>query len=119
MSNLAGRFYFKLTSNGNLLGEYSNNRSRSCSAESAERALELEGQVGGGAARFVGIYRSVWQEDGGVAHTAILKIDPKAGCDGIFTVYWSSPESDSFEGEAMLCDEILIGNYWLVDRPEQ
>jgi len=114
MSNVAGRFYFKLTPNGNLLGEYSNNRTLSPSAESAERALDLGGQVEEGATPFVGLFRSVWQEDGGAAHTAVLRIASKVGHVGIFAVDWTSPERTLFRGEAMLCDDVLIGNYWSV-----
>lgn len=55
--------------------------------------MDLEGQAEEVAAPFVGIYRSVWQEDGGVAHAAVLKIDLKPGCDGIFAVAGLRPKT--------------------------
>ena len=112
---VSGRFYFKLTSNGNLLGEFSNNLSRSCSAESAERVENVEDPAEAPGSRFIGLYRSVWLEDGGEHQRATLTIGLKPNCTGIFSMTWTAPgDTNLFEGEAMLCDEILIGNYWSV-----
>jgi len=115
-----GRFYFKLTTNGNLLGEYSNDDCRCSYTEAANRILpsdEALPLLSG--SNFPGHFVSTWYEvrDKGSV-TADLVIKPKQSCLGIFTLVWkeikngATPNGKLFEGEAMLCDETLIGNYW-------
>ncbi len=101
--NLIGRFYFKLTSNGNLIGEFSNNFSTGISTESADSTNIL--------GNYLGVYNSTWQEDGN-AHFANLTISQKnATGNTIFTLEWRENNNLTFIGEGMLCDNILIGNY--------
>ena len=101
-NKIIGRFYFKQTSNGNLIGEFSNDHSTGISTESSE----LFGCKSDG---FVGKYYSTWQEDR-VACFADLEIAHKHNTNNkIFTLKWTG--KSGFVGEGMLCDNILIGNY--------
>ena len=103
MSKVNGRFYFKRSVNGNLTGEFSNNKSTGISSESAEATNTT--------VDFVGEYNSTWWEDR-TASSAVLKISVKPGTNGsIYSVIWERNSSPVFIGEAMLCDNILIGDY--------
>jgi hypothetical protein len=95
---IKGRFYFKQTSNGNLIGEWSNYES-----EPATESADLLGDYNT-STQFVGTYNSTWQENG-VGIFSKLRISNTAPSKK-FTLKW-----DNFEGEAMLCDNILIGDY--------
>ncbi|MEI8204950.1 MAG: hypothetical protein WCH34_18155 [Bacteroidota bacterium] len=109
MSNLKGRFYFKRTSNGNLLGEFSNNQSGICT-ESADRVSVEEAE---NTITFIGDYYASWQENKKVSLFANLNISYKKGFSNqIYTLMWKRDNVIIFEGEGMLCDDILIGNYW-------
>lgn len=99
----AGRFYFKRTVNGNLLGEFSNNKAKSNCTESADLIEHCDG--------FRGTYLSTWHEDG-EACLADLTIKYKDGFKDMFSILWKEKEKLIFEGEGFLCDDILIGNYW-------
>lgn len=96
-----GRFYFKRTSNGNLLGEFSNNFSSGAATESSDLIGESNG--------FIGEYNSTWCE-GSTPCFARLSITAKPGCKGIFRLEWRHSPYD-FDGEAMLCDDMLVGDY--------
>lgn len=104
-----GRFYFKLTSNGNLIGEYSNSRTSSCCSEAANRVSEWPSRPdelpGAG---FIGKYDTAWREGAGVGKSRLV-IEREPNRLGIFKVAWTT--CDTFVGEGMLCDDILIGDY--------
>ncbi len=102
-----GRFYFKQTANGNLLGEYSNQISTQNTAESSNL-------LGNFTDPFIGEYQSVWFELGNRAPDAMqLTIEHKPGTFGrIYKVEWSDANRIVFIGEAFLVDDLLIGNYW-------
>lgn len=105
-----GRFYFKQTSNGNLIGEFSNDNSQDeISTESAERKVHNDG--------FAGDYVSTWQENGGPCY-AKLSISPKKNVwTKIFSLTWVETNGTRiFEGEGMFCGDILIGDYRNVPR---
>ncbi|MBN2683861.1 MAG: hypothetical protein JXR40_01150 [Pontiellaceae bacterium] len=108
MEKIIGRFYFKLSSNGNLLGEYSNNKSQDCDVEAAKRLPEWQGT---NINSFVGKYQSTWTE-GDSYHSAILTITNWNA--QIYSLEWSRDNKTDFKGEAMIMDGILIGNYWSV-----
>lgn len=109
MPQFTGRFYFKLTSGGNLLGEYSNSLSMHSSTEAADRVAEAPNPADRQLSRFVADYISVWHESVSSFTHSTLVIRPKSECSGIFTVNWTGPAK--FKGEAMLCDDVLIGDY--------
>jgi hypothetical protein len=102
-NNLFGRFYFKKTSNGNLVGEFSNNISRSISTESADKVESSDS--------YIGKYNTTWQENG-VVRFAKLNISQKQETGNmIFTLEWKENDKLIFVGEGMFCDNILIGDY--------
>jgi hypothetical protein len=102
-----GRFYFKTTRNGNLIGEFSNNASKEICTESCD--LQPPSLQGANAA-YSGKYYSTWQENGKPCF-AELTISPKVG-NIIFTLEWRGMKgTGNFDGEGMLCDDILIGDY--------
>lgn len=109
---LTGTFYFKITPSGNLIGEYShrNSPSRRSYAEAATRISHDSG--------WVGKYKTTWCEgEGPDFHTesATLIISEPEGAVELFTVRWhksAQPDAEvMFNGEAMLCDGMLVGDY--------
>lgn len=112
-----GRFYFKLTESGNLLGEYSN---QFLVRNEPECSSRVEGQTN----TFYGVFISTWWESND-AVARRLEISPKAAIPnqpqpaGLCSLRWLKSPNDSkskeeFVGEAMLSDGMLIGNYWSV-----
>ena len=111
MPSVTGRFYFTRTSNGNLLGEYSNNQTKRCWTEGANRNPEATAD---GSDPFVGEYDTTWyEEDSKESVYARLEIKLKHPSARIYSLTWTEPKSGKvmFEGEAMLCDSLLIGDY--------
>jgi hypothetical protein len=104
---LLGRFYFKKTANGNLIGEYSN-RHHATKRSYAESASRLSKGAG-----WVGEYVATWCEPPSRrCLSATLEITAKPKCVGIFVLRWNSDQGlRLFSGEAMLCDDILVGDY--------
>jgi len=105
---LIGRFYFKITPSGNLIGEYShrNPSSQGSFAEAATRSSP--------GSSWVGDYRTVWCEGpSNSAESAYLKITQSAS--GVFSVLWCESLQPNakviFDGEAILCDGMLVGDY--------
>lgn len=113
MTKITGRFFFKLTANGNLLGEYSNDLSSRCVTEAANRIFSAKEPERISRYDFEATYESVWRETLDRCVCSNLTISRKKGCTGIFSLEWKSPAGvHQFDGEGMLCDEILVGNYW-------
>lgn len=102
--NLIGRFYFKQTKNGNLIGEFSNNLSTRNSTESADLVLASFNQ-----GDFVGEYNSTWQEDDNTGHFTNLSITKKH--KDIYTLQWQRDNQIIFWGEGFIANDILIGDY--------
>jgi hypothetical protein len=102
-TKLIGRFYFKRTDNGNLIGEFSNNTSVRNAGESAEVICSSD--------KFIGEFHSTWYEDG-LPCLAKLKIDFKPGTNNtIYSLRWEVTDGEGYWGEGILCDGILIGDY--------
>ena len=117
MPRTHGTFYFKLTTAGHLLGEYSNPGTPRARPECAFRGDNIPNSD---RTTFAGIYLSTWHEPGEVpeAVAATLRIDPKsapADPPTQFTLSWTRGAggrgSLMYQGEAMLNDGILIGHY--------
>lgn len=104
MPKLAGRFFFKQTNNGNLLGEFSNNQGPDVSTESCDI-------IGCHTHPFLGDYHSTWQENG-TAVFSKLSITPKPNAPKLFVLHWTG--ATNFHGEAMVCDSGLVGDYRMV-----
>ena len=101
---IIGRFYFKRTQNGNLIGEFSNNVILRTLTESADIIDPLDG--------FRGKYHTTWQEDGDSIF-ANLTIGFKDGTgNSIYQLSWTTKDGTlMFLGEGFLVDGILIGDY--------
>jgi len=99
-----GRFYYKLTNSGNLIGEFSNQTSDSNFAESATRTTPFEPR------NFNGTYNTTWYEENtGQAYTLVID----SINNYIFELTWTNQDGVKiFFGEAFIVDDILIGNYW-------
>ena len=111
MRKRTGNFYFKLTTAGHLLGEYSNFNNPWARPECAYREDQVTASH---RTTFIGEYISTWYEpDEGAVRTK-LKIEAKpAPADPTtqFTLTWSDlADRVLFEGVAMLNDGILIGH---------
>lgn len=102
-NDLLGRFYFKKTSNGNLVGEFSNNKSKSISTESADKIESFDS--------YIGTYNSTWQENGTMRFAKLYISQKKDTGNTIFTLEWKVDDKLIFVGEGMFCDNILIGDY--------
>jgi len=100
MAKVQGRFYFKRTTNGNLIGEWSNNNETRAFSESSDW-VSLEDSA------YVGMYNSTWQE-GQNPVFAKLAITKKQG-GSLFKLEWRGKAN--FDGEGMLCEDLLIGDY--------
>ena len=104
MKKVEGRFYFKQTSNGNLIGEFSNDDTERTYTESADIITKL------GKYDYIGDYHTTWYEDG----ACFAKLNIRKKYDSIFSLEWLG--ESHFKGEGMLCDNTLIGNYWSIDK---
>lgn len=100
---IIGRFYFRLTSSGNLVGEFSNNLSVRNSTESADRTQ-------GNITSFLGKYQSTWHE-GGQSELLTLSIITKPNAQNIFSLTWSDANGPNFWGEGLIAEGLLIGDY--------
>lgn len=110
MSLILGRFYFRLTDAGNLIGEYSNYLADRARPESGFR--RNFGQTD--ARSFEGEFDSAWHEvEGGERHAAVLKITEVPGTVGIYKLEWIREDGEDalFVGEGMICGDFLIGDY--------
>ena len=106
-----GRFYFKKTTNGNLLGEFSNHAERDVFTESSD----LIAPAPGAKSDYEGKYASHWRE-GEEAFFAELSITKRS--TALFRLKWfGRGDAGNFEGEAMLCDNMLVGDYNSVPKP--
>jgi hypothetical protein len=115
MARTHGTFYFKLTTAGHLLGEYSNPDTPRARPECAFRP---DGTASADRTTFAGIYTSTWYEPGQVpevvAATLTIVAKSESGNPATqFILTWTELESPNvmFRGEAMLNDGILIGHY--------
>lgn len=103
MKKVSGRFYFKRTITDNLLGEFSNYFESNIFTECADKINQ------GGA--FIGKYYSTWQENGNPVF-ALLKIKYRTQTNNkIFVLEWFVEGKLKYQGEAFICDEILVGDY--------
>jgi hypothetical protein len=94
----------KQTSNGNLIGEFSNDHSDKISTESCDLTS------GDNSSNYLGEYDSTWQEERKPVF-ANLKISKAERSSRLFHLEWRRSGALVFEGEGMLCDDILIGDY--------
>ena len=113
--NLIGRFYFKLTDNKNLIGEFSNSGDERIYAESADRIIPDACH-----GNFVGEYNQTWchyYENGKVeGNVGTLTIAETSKNKNIFSIKLvvqnRMPLAErTYWGEGMLCDGMLIGDY--------
>lgn len=110
MPDLIGRFFFRKTDNGNLIGEFSNNLDAGIYTESADRIKGCEDKECANC-RYHGTYSSTWQENG-VPFFADLTISKNTRNNKLFSLKWIVKNgSTNYTGEGMLCDDILIGDY--------
>jgi hypothetical protein len=100
---IIGNFYFKRTSSGNLLGEYTNKKNKEIYSESAILKSEKSNT-------FKGKYNTTWLEGNvGDSHTGILDISEAKGDK--YDLTWSYSGAVQFWGQGFVVDDILIGFY--------
>src|SRR5574343_1715476 len=106
---MIGRFYFRRTNCGNLLGEFSNNLSRN---NLPQRVIQTESADAiNPTTDFIGTYTTTWTEVKN-AINAILTISFKPETnEQIFTLIWTENNVPIFWGEGMRCGDLLIGAY--------
>ncbi|HEX8562713.1 MAG TPA: hypothetical protein VF676_07015 [Flavobacterium sp.] len=98
-----GRFYFKQTANGNLLGEFSNTGMGLNKTESADIISRFN-------IPFIGTYRSTWFQQ--TAQSLNLEIQFKIDSnDRIYSLTWTNNNNVAFLAEGFIVDDILIGDY--------
>ena len=100
---IIGQFYLKKTENGNLVGEFSNNLSDGVYSMSGDLLDEGDG--------FIGTYRVTWREKNEAIFT-YLEISYLYDNNKLFKLIWKdNKKRELFEGEGMLCSDLLLGNY--------
>lgn len=99
-----GRFYFRQTDSGNLLGEFSNNHIDYVITECANLVTDYKD-------KFIGTYESTWFES--KANALKLKIDYKTSpISKVYTLIWTDNNNViQYSGEGFIVDNILIGDY--------
>ncbi len=93
---------------GNLIGEYSH-REPGCTRSYGEAASREDNGND-----WQGVYRSCWVEPPHFeSHVARLTIMRKLESANLFKLEWRDPANSNllFIGEAMLSDDLLIGDY--------
>jgi hypothetical protein len=106
MAKLIGRFYFKQTSNDNLIGEFSNNKADDIYTESADLRKGTKGRI-----PFIGTYDSTWQVNESPNYAKLIIENNHRPNPQIYSLTWTQKDKTIYRGEAMLCDGILIGDY--------
>ncbi|ANF51786.1 hypothetical protein A0O34_15295 [Chryseobacterium glaciei] len=102
--SVRGSFHFRLTSAGNLLGEYFNNYGNIISSESTNRIDQGSG--------FVGTFITSWIENGQEAIITNLEIQPTIN-NNMFTLIWTDLKGKvTFQGKASLLEENIIYGYY-------
>jgi hypothetical protein len=110
MARTTGRFYFKKTSNGNLIGEFSNHAERGVFTESSDLTTPPD-VLAQRNHDYRGTYASHWRE-GQTAFFADLTISSKPNSTALFCLEWrATGGATNYDGEAMLCDDMLVGDY--------
>ena len=104
--HLIGRFWFKKTQNGNLIGEFSNSSSDEISSESADNQLINSSKD------FQGKYKSTWQEKGEHLISDLIIMLKQNTITNIYSLEWRDLDGDIiYIGEGIIVDNILIGDY--------
>jgi hypothetical protein len=112
MEPIHGTFYFQLTTDGNLIGEYKN---QFTPRQRPECAFRRDGALADEYQTFVGEYISTWYEpEQNSAVRARLSVQPRGEPSrNQFVLTWSNFRGTRlYWGEAMLNDGQLVGNYW-------
>jgi hypothetical protein len=100
---IIGQFYLTETDNGNIVGEFSNNLS--------DGVYSISGDFMEGEGGFIGTYRVTWREKNEGIFT-YLEISYLYDNNKLFKLIWKDQKKkEIFEGEGMLCNDLLIGNY--------
>jgi len=103
---LIGRFYFKKTHNGNLIGEFSNNRINIISSESSDAQNENNSND------FVGDYNTTWQQDGEPFFCKLTIGYRQNTAQRIYELEWVDRNgTPMFVGEGFVFENTLIGDY--------
>lgn len=97
---LVGCFYFSKSVNGNLLGEFTNDKSDDVTPECGVPTIHASG--------FVGTYKTVWFDI--EQHFATLEITQKPNTN-IYILEWTETGKPSYSGQAMLVENKLVGHY--------
>lgn len=100
---IQGNFYFKLTENGNLIGEFINNGTKEFNVECANKD-------GNENINFVGKFISTWLEKENV-FTSKLTITNDEDKKGYYKLVWISNGKKTFYGNGFVTDNILYGDY--------
>ena len=95
---LIGVFYFERTENGNLIGEFSNNKSDKIMAESAMKETPSES--------LDGVYKSTWFDDDFCDADLTISNTGKK-----FELRWKVKGNEIYRGEGFLTKNKLIGWY--------
>lgn len=108
-----GYFYLKQTNNKNLLGEFSNNKMKDLISTESCDYQEINNKKEEG--KFVGKYKSTWQQDG-KSFIADLEISfLNNSSTKKYHLCWEE-KSIIYIGEGILCDDTLIGYYTMENK---
>lgn len=103
---LIGRFYLNKSHNGNLTGEFSNNRINFVSSESAD-IQEDESKPD-----FIGTYNTTWQQEGQPFFCQLIINHKQNTSQKIYSLEWRDQKGNlMFVGEGFVFENTLIGDY--------
>lgn len=99
-----GRFYFKKTNSGNIIGEFSADGTETYTEGGDLRGLDK------GYHDYSGTYYTTWRDEKKKPVFTELRISKKP--KRLFDLVWSDAKGvTEWKGTGMLCDNILIGDY--------
>lgn len=108
MEMIIGRFYFRLTESGNLVGEFSNQTSLTNSTESADKVSEGNG--------FEGEFITTWRQDSEPFIARLIIRRKSINHRNIFGLEWRRESKVIYWGEGLIEGGILIGDYRNFER---
>ncbi len=104
MTQIIGSFYFKKTTSGNLIGEFTNNNHETIFSESCDLKI-LQKDL----ASFEGTYLSTWQEE---SESILMELEIMRNSNQMkYYLIWTLANEPIFKGEGFLVDDLLIGHY--------
>lgn len=103
-----GWFYFKVTDNGNLIGEFSNEHINGEICTESSVYVGGKRNLIGATSTASATYATTWLDFHNDPAYAVLKITRTGN---VFALEWKENKAVLWKGNGMLCDGILVGEF--------